>query len=120
MKLLITWLASALAILLSAWLVPGAYISGLGAALIAAVVLGAVNAVIRPILIILTLPINILTLGLFTLVINTLMISLTASLLSGFSVANFWVSFLFAIILTLITEIIESLVKEKNVKFPNN
>lgn len=113
MKLLVTWLASALAILLSAWLAPGVYISGLGTALIAAVVLGAINAIIRPILIILTLPINILTLGLFTLIINASMVSLAAAILSGLSIASFWTALLFSIILTLINWIIEGLIKEE-------
>ena len=113
MKLLITWLASALAILLSAWLVPGVYISGFGVALIAAVVLGAVNAIIRPILIVLTLPINILTLGLFTLIINAAMVALSAAVLSGFSISNFWTAILFSLILTVIDWIMEGLIKEK-------
>ena len=113
MKLLITWLASALAILLSAWLVPGVYISGFGSALIAAIVLGVVNAIIRPILIVLTLPINILTLGLFTLVINAAMVALSAAVLPGFSISSFWTAVLFSLILTVIDWIIEGLIKEK-------
>jgi len=113
MKILINWLLSALALLLSAWLIPGVYVSGLSAALLAVVILGAVNAIIRPILIILTLPINILTLGLFTLVINALMIALTAYIIPGFSIENFGIAIIFSIILTIVTEIIESLVEDK-------
>ncbi len=116
MKLLITWIASALAILLSAWLAPGVYISGFGTALIAAVVLGAVNAIIRPILIILTLPINILTLGLFTLVINALMVTLTAFILSGFSVRNLFTALIFSLILSLVNWVIEALLKDEKEK----
>ena len=117
MKILITWLASALAIVLSAWIVPKAYIGGLGTALLAAFILGAVNAVIRPILIIFTLPLNILTLGLFTFVINALMVSLTAFILPGFVVNGFWTALLFSLILTLISQIINELIKEKRHDF---
>lgn len=112
MKILVTWILSALAIGISAWLIPGAEISGFGAALLAALILGAVNAVIRPLLIILTLPINILTLGLFTLVINAGTVALTAALLSGFSIANFWVAVLFSLVLSLVTWIMEGAIKD--------
>lgn len=113
MKLIITWIVSALAILLSAWLVSGVHVSGFGSALIAALVLGAVNAVIRPILIIFTLPINILTLGLFTLVINASMVALTAFILPGFSIKNFWTALIFSLILSLVNWAIEVLTKAK-------
>jgi putative membrane protein len=113
MKILINWFLSAISLLLSTWLIPGVHVSGLFSALLAVVILGAVNAIIRPILIILTLPINVLTLGLFTLVINALMIALTAYILPGFSIANFGIAIIFSIILTIITEIMESLIKEK-------
>lgn len=114
MKILLTWLISSLAIIISAYIVPGVYIKGFGAALITSVILGAINAVIRPILLFLTLPINILTLGLFTLVINALMVGLAAAILPSFSVSGFWVAMLFSIILSLVTWLIEGLVKEGN------
>lgn len=79
MKLIITWILSTIALLISSWLVPGAKVSGFWAGLIAALVLGVVNATIRPLLVILTLPINILTLGLFTLIINALMVWLVSA-----------------------------------------
>ena len=113
MKLLLTWIIGALAILLSAWIVPGVSIAGFGASLLAALILGAVNAMIRPIIIILTLPINILTLGLFTLVINVAMVSLVALIIPGFSIANFWTALIFTIILSIITWIMEGVIKEK-------
>ncbi len=116
MKLIITWVVSALAILLSAWLVPGANISGFGSALITALVLGAVNAIIRPIILIFTLPINILTLGLFTLIINASMVSLTAFILPGFSISNFWTALIFSLILSLANWVIEVLLKEEKIK----
>lgn len=112
MKLFLTWLISALAIFISAWLVPGVTIRSFGSALLAALILGAVNAFIRPILILLTLPINILTLGLFTLVINVAMVGLVALILPGFAIANFWTALLFTIILSLVVWIMEGIVKK--------
>lgn len=113
MKIILTWLIGAVAMLLSAWLIPGAQVRGFGTALLAALILGAVNAVIRPIILILTLPINILTLGLFTLIINAAMVSLAAAIIPGFSLANFGTALIFSIILSLITWTIETLVKER-------
>lgn len=115
MRILINWFFSAIALLISAWLIPGVYISGFFSALLTVVILGAVNSIIRPILILFTLPINILTLGLFTLIINALMVTLTAYLLSGFNIDNFGIAIIFSIILTIITELIENLIKEKSV-----
>lgn len=112
MKLLATWLIGAAAISISAWIMPGVNVSGFGSALLAALILGIVNAFIRPLLLILTLPINILTLGLFTLVINTAMVGLTAWILPGFSIANFWIALIFSIILSVITWIMEGIFKE--------
>lgn len=99
MRMLLNWLVATLAIIITAYLVPGVALSGLWPALIAALVLGLVNAVLRPILIILTLPINIFTLGLFTLVINALLIMLTSSLVPGFHVNGFWWALVFGIVL---------------------
>lgn len=90
MYLLARWLISALALLGAAYLVPGISISGLYVALIVALILGLINAVIRPIFIILTLPINILTLGLFTFVINGLLFWFVSSFVKGFVVSNFF------------------------------
>lgn len=101
MKIFFHWLTGTLAILIAAKIVPGVMVTPMGA-LIAAVVLGALNLIIRPILIILTLPINILTLGLFSLVINALMVMLTAYLVPEFLVVGFWPAFFFALALTII------------------
>ncbi len=113
MKILITWLISTVAILISAWLIPGASVSTLWTGLLVSALLGIVNAIIRPLLLILTLPINILTLGLFTLVINALMILLVASIISGFIIANFWIALLFSLILTFIVWLMEELIKKE-------
>ncbi len=101
MKLIFHWLIATLAILIAAYIVPGVTITLVGA-LIAAVVLGALNVLIRPILLILTLPITIVTLGLFSLVINALLVMLAAVLVPGFSVAGFWTAFLFALALAAV------------------
>ena len=106
MGILINWLVSTLAIIASAYLLPGVHIASFTTALVVAVVLGIINAIIKPILIILTLPINILTLGLFTLVINALMILLAARLVTGFTVDGFWWAFIFSIILSIINSIL--------------
>lgn len=109
MSILINWLVSGLAILVAAYLLPGVHVSSFTSALVAAVVLGVINAFIKPILLILTLPINILTLGLFTLVINALVIILTADLVPGFKVDGFWWALGFSIILSLINSFLNKL-----------
>lgn len=101
MKLLFHWLISTIAILIVAAIVPGVVVT-LRGALIAAVVLGALNLFIRPILFILTLPITILTLGLFSLVINALLILLTSYFVRGFAVSGFWTALLFALVLAVV------------------
>ncbi|MBI4022673.1 phage holin family protein [Candidatus Berkelbacteria bacterium] len=100
--LLLRWLVSALSLLLVAYLVPGFEVAGVYAALIAALILGLVNAVIRPVLLLLTLPINILTLGLFTFIINALMLWFVASFIDGFAIASFGTAVWAAIILWLV------------------
>ena len=99
MQILISWFLSALAIMVAAYLLPGVEITGFFPALAAAVVIGLINTFIKPILIILTLPINILTLGLFTLVINALLIILASKLVPGFQVNGFGWAILFSIVL---------------------
>ena len=89
MKLLLVWLFNAVALLLVPYIVPGVHIDTLYSALIAVVILGLVNTVIRPIFILLTLPVTLLTLGLFLFVINALMFWSAASVLDGFSVTGF-------------------------------
>lgn len=88
-NIIIRWLLNALALLGAAYLIPGIMVDGLYIALIVAVLLGIVNTVLRPILFILTLPITILTLGLFTFVINALLFWFVASFVDGFTVAGF-------------------------------
>lgn len=101
MKTIFHWFISALAIGIAAYVVPGVTVTVLGA-LIAAVVLGALNLFIRPIIAILTLPITLITLGLFSLVIDALLVMLASSVVPGFAVAGFWTAFFFALALTVI------------------
>ena len=99
--LLFNWIISALAIVVAAYLLPGVAVE-LFAAFVAAVVLGFINAVVRPILLVLTLPINILTLGLFTFVLNAALILLTSRIVEGFTVENFWWALLFSLVLSIV------------------
>lgn len=110
---LIKWLVNALAIMLAAWLIPGVEVAGLWAALWLVVLLGLVNMFIRPILIVLTLPVNLLTFGLFTFVINALLILFLATILQGFAVSGFWVAVLFSIIISLFNYLLNNLYQSK-------
>jgi len=101
---------NAIALLIVAYLLPGVHVTSLTGALIAALILGVVNAILRPILIILTLPVVILTLGLFTLVINAITFYLVAQLGIGLSVNGFFSAFLGALVLSIISYLLSSLV----------
>jgi putative membrane protein len=101
MKFLLDWIISALVIFVLAYILPGVSAAGYLAALGAAVVIGLANATVKPLLIVLTLPITVLTLGLFLLIINALVILLAAWIVPGFSVDGFWWAFLFGVILSL-------------------
>lgn len=103
MLLLLKWLALSLAIMFVGWVVPGISVSSFGTALIASVVIALVNLVIKPILIFLTLPINILTLGLFILFINALLFMFVAYLVPGVEVNGFWSAFLGALLLSILS-----------------
>ena len=103
MKIFINWVIYAAAIMVTAYVLPGVMVEGIVAALVLAVVLGAINVFIKPVVVILTLPINILTLGLFTFVINALLIMLAAMIVPGFGVASFWWAMLFAIVLSVVS-----------------
>ncbi len=112
MKLVVRWLLGAGALMLIAYYVPGIRVASFYAALVAALILGLINALIRPFIILLTLPINILTLGLFTLVINALMFWLASSVVKGFFVAGFWPAFWGALSMCVVSWAINSLFKE--------
>lgn len=120
MKLIIRWLIAGLALFAAAWLVPGITVESDGWAVYAvmAVILGLVNAVVRPILKFLTCPLIVLTLGLFVLVINGLTFWLASSIAVnwfdvGFYVDGFWPAFLGALIVSIVSVILSALVKEE-------
>lgn len=106
MSLLLRWVASAAALLLVAYLIPGITLDGIGTAFVAALVLGLINATIKPILKLLTLPLRVLTLGLFTLVINAVLFALAAWLVSGFGATGLGSIFLGALAYGLLASII--------------
>lgn len=112
--LLIRWLLNALALVLTDKLITGISVDGFGAALIAALVLGIVNAVIRPVVVLLTIPINFITLGLFTLVINGLMLLLAAKVVDGFNVDGFFPAVIGAILLSIISALLNMIIKERD------
>ena len=104
MKLLIRWALNAVALWLTVQLNVGLSMSrdGLGPLLAAALVLGLVNAVVRPVMVVLTLPLTFLTLGLFLLVVNAAVFGLAAALVSGFRVRNFWAALVGSVLLSLL------------------
>ncbi len=102
MSLVINWVLSGIAIAITAYLLPGIHLAGFKAALLAALVLGLINAFIKPVLLLLTLPLTVLTLGLFSLVLNALLIMLTAKFVPGFQVQGFLWAVAFSVVLTLV------------------
>ena len=110
MKLLVVWLLNALALLAVAYLMPSIEVSGFGGALITAAVIGLVNMLVRPVLVLLTLPVTLLTLGLFILVINGLLFFGVGALLEGFAVQGLWSGMLGALRYSLISWALTALV----------
>jgi putative membrane protein len=107
---IIRLLINALALLLCAYILPGVHVTGFGGALIAALVLGVVNAILRPVLFVLTLPLQIVTLGLFTLVINGLLFWWVGHWGIGLEVSGFWSAFWGAIVLGIVSYVLSSVV----------
>lgn len=106
MGILVNWLISALVILGIAYVLPGIHVTDFTTALITALVMGIINAFLKPVLVILTLPINLLTLGLFTLVINALLVLLVDKIVPGFSVDGFIWALIFSIVLSFLNSFI--------------
>ena len=102
------------AIVIGAYILPGVEVNSFMTAIIVAFVLGILNAILKPILVILTIPVTVLTLGLFLLVINAFLIQLTGHLVNDFRVDSFWYALLFGIILSFITWILEQPVKPRH------
>jgi putative membrane protein len=110
MRILVSWLVTTLAILISAYFLPGVTVRNLAAALLTALVLGFINAIIRPVLVFLTFPLTIVTLGLFIFVLNALLVLLTSALVPGFSVHGFWWALLFSLVFSLVSFLLHQII----------
>lgn len=111
MSFIISLLVNSLSIYIAAWLLPGVTVRDLYSAVLVAVVLGLVNTFIKPLLLLLTLPLNILTLGLFTFVVNAALVLLVDYFLSGFAVSGFVAALIFALVVSIISSLLSRLVK---------
>lgn len=109
LTLLLVWLLNAVALLVVAYILPGISVASFGAAMVAALVLGLINTLVKPILVLLTLPITILTLGLFLLVINALVFWFVGSILGGFKVNGFWWAMIGALLYSIISSLLSTL-----------
>ncbi len=109
MNLLIKLILSAVAVIVVSYLLPGVYIDDFWSAFILAVVLSLLNYVVKPILVILTIPLTVVTLGLFLLVINALIILMADSIIDGFIVEGFWWALLFSLLLSLVNSLLTDL-----------
>jgi putative membrane protein len=106
MKFLIRLVLNAVAIGIAAWCVPGLYLAGPGTALLAGAIFGFVNALVKPVLILLTLPLTLVTLGLFLFVVNALCLGATAAVVPGFDIAGFGSAFVGALVVSLVSWIL--------------
>jgi len=111
--LIIRWLFLTVAILVAAHLIEGIEVKGFWSAVFAAAILGVLNALFRPILIILTLPINILTLGLFTFVINAILIMMVSGVAGGFEVHGFWSALFGSLVISVVSWLLSSFINEQ-------
>ncbi len=109
-QFLLTWLVVAISLVITAKIVPGFNLDNFTAAAIAAIIMGLVNAIVRPILVLMTLPLTILTLGLFLLVVNAISIGLVAYLTPGFDVTGFFPAVIGSIVLSLVSGLLSKLV----------
>ena len=110
LRLVLVWLINTVALLAVAYLMPSVAVSSFNAGLVAALVLGLINAVVRPVLVLLTLPVTILTLGLFIFVLNGLLFWGVAELLEGFTVGGFWSAVVGAILFSVVSWLLSALV----------
>lgn len=109
MGLILVWILNAVALLIVAYILPGIAVSSFGSALIAALVLGLLNTLVKPVLVLLTLPITIVTLGLFLLILNGLLFWFAGSVLTGFTVNGFWWAMLGALIYSIVSGLLTGL-----------
>ena len=119
MRFLVKWFMYALGIGITAYILPGVHLNGVFAALVTAMILGLVNGILRPILFIFTLPLTILTLGLFTFVLNAFMVLLSAAIVEGFTVDGFWWALLFSLVLSIFVYIVGEITEppERTVRY---
>lgn len=110
-QFLLIWLATAISLLITAWIVPGITITGIVAAAIGAMVLGFINALVKPILVLFTLPLTILTLGLFLLVVNAIAFSLVGYFTPGFVVNGFFPALFGSLVLSFVSSVVSQLFK---------
>ena len=120
MKFILQLFISAISVILASYLLPGVHVDSAMTALLVAVVLAFLNAIVKPIMIILTIPVTIFSFGLFIFVINAFMILLTDRLVDGFEVKSFWSALLFSFLLGLITSIFENFQSKKHTEGPAN
>lgn len=113
MKTILRWLILTLAIAVTAYILPGVSVDNVAAALVAAVVLALINTFLRPVLLLLTLPLSIITLGLFAIVLNTLLIMLADAMVPGFAISGFWWALLFSIIVALVNALFKDIADGK-------
>jgi putative membrane protein len=111
--ILFKWLVLTASIMITAYLVEGIHVANISSAFLAAAVLGILNLFLRPVAIILTLPVNILSLGLFTFVINALMLMITSEAISGFEVKGFWAAVIGSLIISFISWVINTIAAKK-------
>jgi len=112
MGIFIRWLILTIAIIIASYLLDGIRVSGFLSALFAAAILGILNAFFRPILIILTLPLNIMTLGLFTFVINAILLMMASGVISGFEVYGFWSAVSGSLLISIVSWVLNSFINE--------
>jgi putative membrane protein len=110
MTLILVWILNAVALLIVAYLLPGIAVASFGSALIAALVLGLLNMLVKPVLVLLTLPITIVTLGLFLIILNALLFWFAGSILKGFQVNGFWWAVIGAVLYSIISGLLSMLV----------
>ena len=113
MGFLIRWLILTVAIIVASYLLEGIHISGFFSAFFAAAALGILNALFRPVLILLTLPINILTLGLFTFIINALMLKMASGVIPGFEVYGFWTAVFGSLIISVVSWLLNTFISDR-------
>ena len=111
--LFVRWLMLTVAIMAAAYLLPGIEVRGIFSAFFAAAILGILNALLRPLLLLLTLPLNILTLGLFTFVINALMLMMASGAISGFHIAGFWSAVFGSLIIGVVSWLLTSMINDQ-------